>query len=132
MKQFELELTDAVKNVKPREVYVAGPMRGYPQFNFPAFFAAGDKLEAEGWKVWNPARKDEEQYGDKLWKDNKTGSEAEASANTGFSLRDALLWDTAKICQCDAIAMLPGWEKSNGAKAEWALAVALDLEVMYL
>jgi hypothetical protein len=116
----------------PKQVYLAGPMRGYAQFNFPAFFAAGDRLEKEGWRVWNPAKKDEEQYGDKLWKDNKTGDEKEASANTGFSLRDALRWDTDKICGCDAIAMLPGWEKSNGAKAEWALAVALGLEVMYL
>ena len=115
-----------------KAVYVAGPMRGYPQFNFPAFFAAGDKLEKEGWKVWNPAKKDEEQYGDKLWKDNKTGNEAEASSTVGFSLREALKWDTEKICQCDAIAMLPGWEKSNGAFAEWALARALGLEVMYL
>ena len=118
---------------KQKAVYVAGPMRGYPQFNFPAFFAAGDKLEKEGWKVFNPAKKDQDQYGDGLWKENKTGDEAEASSNVGFSLRDALAWDTEKICkECDAIAMLPGWEKSNGAKAEWALAVALGLEVMYL
>lgn len=118
---------------KKKAIYVAGPMRGIPQFNFPAFFAAGDKLAAEGWTVFNPAKKDQDQYGDKLWKDNTKGSEAEASSNTGFSLRDALAWDTEKICkECDAIAMLPGWEKSNGAFAEWALARALGLEVMYL
>lgn len=114
-------------------VYIAGPMRGIPQFNFPAFFAAEDKMKADGYKVFNPARKDEEKYGDKLWKNNENGSETEASANTGFSLRDALAWDTKVICkECDTIAMLPGWEKSSGAFAEWSLARALGLKVVYL
>ena len=46
----------------------------------------------------------------------------------GFSLREALGADTAWICaHADAIALLPGWEKSTGATAENALAVALGL-----
>jgi len=31
-------------------IYVSGPMTGYPDLNFPAFNAAADKLEAEGWE----------------------------------------------------------------------------------
>lgn len=113
-------------------IYVAGPMRGYPEFNFPAFFAAADKLREKGWKVFNPAQKDVETHGTELFTSNKTG-DTDAAVQQGFSLRDALKWDTEKIClECDAIAMLPGWEKSAGAFAEWALARALGLEVMYL
>lgn len=118
---------------KQKSVYVAGPMRGIPEFNFPAFFAAEDKLAADGWRVFNPARKDTEQYGEALSKGNKTGDEKQAAKETGFSLREALKWDTEKIClECDAIAMLPGWEKSAGAFAEWSLARALGHQVMYL
>lgn len=115
-----------------KSVYIAGPMRGIPEFNFPAFFQAEDEYTKQGFRVFNPARKDQDQYGDKLWKGNKTGSEAEASANTGFNIRDALAWDTQVIClECTDILMLKGWEKSSGASAEWALARALGLEIHY-
>lgn len=113
------------------KIYLAGPMRGYPKFNFPAFFAAAKKLEADGHLVFNPAAKDVEKHGDDLWKNSK-GSLKEAEKK-GFSLRDALGMDTAWICEhADAVAMLPGWKKSKGAKAEKALADALGLEVLFL
>lgn len=39
-------------------LYVAGPMRGIPEFNFPAFFEAEDRPLKAGYDVINPARKD--------------------------------------------------------------------------
>jgi hypothetical protein len=48
-------------------------------------------------------------------------------------LREALADDTKFIClEADAIALLPGWENSKGAKAELALSEALGHKVMYL
>ena len=48
-------------------------------------------------------------------------------------LRIMLGSDLAWICrEADAIAMLPGWEKSYGARAEHAVAVALDLQIIYI
>ena len=35
--------------------YLAGPMRGYKDYNFPAFDAARDQLVKEGWRVISPA-----------------------------------------------------------------------------
>jgi hypothetical protein len=109
-------------------------MSGIPQFNFPAFNAAAKKLRDEGLFVFNPAEKDIERHNGKdISEDNATGSVDEATQNHGFSLREALRDDTHFICmEADTIAMLPGWEKSSGAMAEWMLAKALRLEFRYL
>jgi hypothetical protein len=112
------------------KIYVAGPMRGIRDFNFPAFHQAAFQLRMLGHEVFNPAEKDEEQYGTDIGK-SETGDEAEAEAK-GFSLREALAMDLDWICRhADAIYMLRGWENSKGAAAEHATAIALGLEVMY-
>ena len=113
-------------------VYLAGQMRGIPQFNFPQFHEAAAWLRKEGYHVFNPAEKDAERHGADFGKDNATGDEKKA-ASTGFSLRVALGDDLEWICKhADGIALLPGWEKSLGATAERATAIALGLERLYL
>lgn len=115
------------------KIYLAGPMRGYPQFNFPAFHAAAARLRAQGHVVFNPAQRDEGVYGTDFAAGNKTGDEKEATATYGFNLREALAADMKFICEeAEAIAMLPGWKKSKGATAEHATAEALGLEVIWL
>lgn len=115
------------------KIYVAGPMRGIPEFNFPAFYAAAAKLRAAGFVVFNPAERDNEKYGTDISVGNATGDEAVATARHGFNLREALGADLAWICaEADAIALLPGWERSKGTTAEHATAVALGLTVLEL
>ena len=105
------------------KVYLAGPMRGYPNFNFPAFDAAARRLRAVGHEVFSPAERDRDKYGDIF--QTETGDESEVHE---FSLREALAADTAWITRhADAVALLPGWERSKGAQAEAALALALGL-----
>ena len=114
------------------KIYLAGPMRGIPQFNFPAFDFAAAKLRAEGHEVFSPADRDRTIHGVVL-EDNPTGDEQIAVEKVGFSLRKALGDDTAWICaSAEAVALLPGWDKSKGAVAEAALAVALGLETIIL
>lgn len=115
-------------------IYLAGPMTGIPEFNFPAFNAAADKLRAGGHRVFNPAERDIERHGGvDISKGNASGSQEHAAKEHGFSLREALADDTAWICkEATAIAMLPGWENSKGARAEWHLSIALGHEIMYL
>lgn len=114
------------------KIYLAGPMRGYPEFNFPAFDHAANMLRLHGHEVFSPAENDRTTHGADFGKGNKEGDE-EKAAQAGFSLREALEADTSWICRhADTIAMLPGWDKSKGARAELALAEALNLSVLFL
>lgn len=114
------------------KVYVAGPMRGIPEFNFPMFHAAAAFLRDSGFEVFSPAENDIEKHGTDISAGNSNGSEEEATRVHGFNLREALAADTEWIClHADAILMLPGWQASKGAVAEKALAEALGLYVWY-
>ena len=104
-------------------VYLAGPMRGYKDFNFPAFRRYAKRLRKDGFEVFNPAEK---------------GVEAEAEKNPDLQnslafRRKVFQMDTEYIChKADIIAMMPGWEMSAGARAEHALSLAIGIKVMYL
>lgn len=115
------------------KVYIAGPMSGLPEFNFPAFFAAEAKLTAEGWTVFNPANKEQEK---ELDAEAYTKGDQVLAAEKGFDFRDCYLWDVTKVIEGDAIYMLPGWEASPGARGEHAVACAMkkhfpDYQIIY-
>lgn len=111
------------------KIYIAGPMRGIPDFNFPLFYSVSEFLRSHGHIVFNPAERDNKQHGELK---SETG-DLKDIAHLGFSLRDALAADTEWICHhAEAIALLPGWEKSSGARAEKALAEALGLEIFFI
>ena len=113
------------------KIYIAGPMRGIKEFNFPAFFKAAQQLRADGHEVFSPAERDIALHGDQIWKD-RSGDLTEIS-HIGFSLREAIADDLNWICRNgDAVALLPGWEKSSGATLEKATADFLKLQVIYL
>ena len=115
------------------KIYLAGPMRGIPEFNFPAFSKATFLLRYLGHEVFSPAEQDNKKHGTDISKGNATGSVQQAAAQHGFNLREALGVDLAWICtHADGIALLPGWRNSKGATAEHATAVALGLEVIEL
>lgn len=107
------------------KLYIAGPMRGIPEFNFPAFFAAEETLRGWGYEIINPARRDV----DNGFKYQGLTGDEDLTA-LGFNLRSALGWDLAQIAgECDGVVTLDGWHRSRGAKAEVSTAVALDLPV---
>lgn len=103
------------------KIYIAGPMTGLPDFNFPAFDEAASLLEEQGHIVLNPAQMDRD-----------VGFDPSSASVSKEFLRDALRRDLSAICEADGIAMLAGWERSGGARIEWMLACHLGLEVMYL
>lgn len=118
-----------------KKLYLAGPMRGYPEFNFPAFAKAAAELRTKGYFVFSPAERDTSRHGGKnIGAGNVEGDEYKAAKEHGFSLKDALSDDTQFIIrEADGIALLPGWSKSRGAVAENALNNAFDgRETIYM
>jgi hypothetical protein len=111
-------------------IYLAGPMRGYPEFNAPAFREGARRLRALGHEVFSPVEHDEGNGFD--WT-GVTGDLTEVAKTQGFDLRAALGADLGWICaHAEAVALLDGWEKSLGATAEAATARALGLPVLGL
>jgi hypothetical protein len=119
-----------------KKIYLAGPMQDIPEFNFPRFNAVATALRQNGHEVFNPAEKDNERHGTNIAAGNDNGSVEAAKAEHGFCLRTALAADLEYICKhADTLILLPGWEKSQGAQAEWRTALALKsegMEVIYL
>ena len=99
-----------MNNDQQKRVYLSGPMTGLPEYNFPAFNAAAEVLRGNGLDVVNPAE------------------------INGFDTPyiECLRKDIEALCRCDAIALLPGWEKSNGAHLELHIAHRLGMEVMFV
>ena len=90
-------------------IYIAGPMSGLPDLNYPAFNAMAERLRAHGHHVENPAE----------------NPPPKCESWLGY-MRMAV----AQLATCDAVVMLPGWSKSKGACIEHQLAVGLGLEIM--
>ena len=117
-----------------KRYYIAGPMRGRRGFNFPNFLATGQRVRLMGHEIFNPAEHDIEKHGEQIYRDkdgNLLQGNLDEIAHLGFDLRHTLGIDTAWICEnADGIVVLPGWDRSSGAKAEVALALALGLDIL--
>lgn len=92
------------------KVYIAGGMSGYPQSNFPAFYAAAEILRAQGWDIVSPAELD----------DAETVARALADAPATKTWGDFLSRDIKLLADegIQGIVFLPGWQKSKGARLE--------------
>ena len=111
-----------LKQLPRKRVYVAGPMTGMPEFNFPAFDSARDFLK-QTYDVISPADLDREQgFDPTLYGDCCVVSREFLDA--------AIRRDVIALMSCDAIYLLRGWEKSKGACAELALAKWMNLEIL--
>lgn len=103
---------------KPYRVYLAGPMRGCILHNFPAFDEAAGRLRVRGWTVISPADLDRAIGYDP----NTDPSEA--------MINEMMRRDIAELVRCDAIALLPNWQGSQGATCELAAARGCGLEIL--
>lgn len=111
-----------------RSVYIAGPMRGFPEFNFPAFDVASALGRALGWYVISPAEMDRAAG---MNEKETYVSQFDPEQVRTFIRRDvSALVERLRPEKGDAIALLPGWEKSMGARGELFLAMWHGLKVL--
>lgn len=93
--------------------YLAGPMTGLPEFNYPQFHEVANELRARRLTVVNPA-------------ENDTGAFDVAFGKPWeYYMRLALRGLTV----CDEVCLLPGWQDSRGARLERLVAEALGMRV---
>lgn len=92
------------------KIYIAGPMRGYKDLNFPAFYRAEKELKSGMWDVVNPA---------------------ELNPDPETPWVDCMRVDIKALADCDAIYLLRGWENSDGANIEYYIARALKLQIIF-
>lgn len=90
-------------------IYVAGPMTGLPDLNFPAFHEAAAQLRAMGYEVVNPA---------------------EINIDPSAGWLECMRADIRELVTCDAVYLLPGWQGSRGARLERQIADGLGLGIL--
>jgi hypothetical protein len=90
--------------------YIAGPMTGLPELNFPEFNRVAKHYRDQGWTVSNPA---------------------EICPDPTAKWVDCMRADIKQLVDCNTIVMLPGWSNSKGACLEHRIAVALGMTVIY-
>lgn len=89
------------------KIYLAGPMTGLPDLNFPAFHAEAKRLRALGHVVINPA---------------------EINPDPSSSWAECMRKDIPQLATCDTVALLDGWTASRGARLEHHIAFELGMQ----
>jgi nucleoside 2-deoxyribosyltransferase len=89
-------------------VYIAGPMTGLPDFNYPAFNAAEEALTRAGFETLNPTLGESAPSETRPW---------------DWYMRRAL----GQVLEADGIVLLKGWDGSRGATLEHHVGTALGL-----
>ena len=106
-------------------IYIAGPMTGYEDWNFTAFFKAEAELEALGHDVVNPAHNDGVTLEEAL---KSAGDPACPNHTWSYYMRR----DLPHVLGVDAICVLPGWQNSRGASLEVHVAKAVGIPLLIL
>ena len=99
--------------IKP-SLYLSGPITGLADLNKPAFAAAAVQLRGMGFAVIDP---------------HEIGEPAEHLLPWADYLKADII---AMLTGAEALALLPGWENSRGARLEVHIAEALGWEVELL
>lgn len=93
------------------DFYIAGPMTGYPEHNFPAFHEAEENLALMGHSCFNPAN-------------NFDG-------DTSLPWEAYMRADIKALSKCKGIYLLEGWRKSRGACFEYLIAKTLNMNIVF-
>ncbi len=101
-----------------RAWYLAGPMSGIPQFNYPRFFKAAEELRnVHGLRIISPAEQDSDEKLEQILA-SPDGDLSAITVDVG-TWADFLAHDVKLIAdQVTGIIFIDGWERSRGARLE--------------
>ncbi len=112
-----------------KRIYIAGPMRGYKYYNFPAFDAAAERLRRLGFEPVNPADADRALGFDPMTlPDDHNWNQLPQ----GWDIREVAKRCCEAVIGCDGMVMLHDWSTSSGARAEVYLALWIGLPSVHL
>jgi hypothetical protein len=109
---------------KLKKIYVAGPMTGLVNCNFPAFYKAAAMLSLWGYNPINPAAMDIDAQVASFNHNTKS-----VIMDNSFTMEDALGRDYDVIRDCAAVVVLPNWQQSKGANREIVYALSRGIPV---
>lgn len=105
------------------KVYIAGPISGFPLYNFPAFDEAAAYWRGFGHQVTTPADITRGLYWERYGRQYDPATDR---AEWGDPITCELFRrDLDAVCTVDSLVLLPGWLNSRGARMEVAVACAL-------
>ena len=107
------------------KIYIAGPMRGKPRYNFPAFDHAAGIIRAAGHEPVSPADRARSMGVDPAHLEDDWDYNQEPE---GASVRALMTANFADLLTCDAIILLDGWQESGWAPIEAAAAKQAGLK----
>lgn len=96
---------EANQPISKEIIYIAGPMTGYPEYNWPMFKRVTEYFRGQGMKVVCPT---------------ENGSIPDVT-----HYQECIKNSLRTLIEANTIAMLPGWLGSKGAMIEAKLAVAM-------
>lgn len=110
--------------------YLAGPMSGIPQFNFPMFASESARLRAAGFAVISPHELDSQAVQEAAWASTDGALHDGQIANETWG--DILARDVKVVAdQVCGVLVLPGWTRSRGARLETFVAHLCKKPIRY-
>lgn len=105
------------------KIYISGPIAGYPEANRPAFEHYARLVRVAGGDSVLPHDISPDHQG-------PCPRDAIAGAD-GHAWACHLRGDIIVMLQCDGVVMMPGWERSHGARMEHTVAASCGLPIHY-
>jgi hypothetical protein len=104
-----VNLRDIVNYNQNCKIYIAGPMTGLPEYNYPKFYEIESLLREIGYSfIFNPAEI----------------ANGETGRHYSYYIRESL----KMISKADAVVFLNDWENSKGANLEFHAAKLMGLK----
>ena len=106
-----------IEDIKKFKIFIAGPMRGYPNYNFDKFDRVEKLLKDNGIDCVNPGRI------------SRKFKEVEVNNDINVYNEMVRLQQEAQKT-CNAILLLDGWQWSKGVKLEVKTAAENDFQFL--